>query len=150
MRKPLGGRASDLICKAIMQNNGSATVEQGIEIHRFLFGYTLSKTIQAYDKAVRAGYIVLTGDVYTLSQETADAYASLTPLQIKRVALDAKNAPHVYVGEIVHPRENYAFNPAQGRNVPTYRVTRDDVPPLDPKCNGRSDRSKEVLIRGAA
>ncbi len=150
MRKPLSNRASDLICKAIMQNGGSATVERGIEIHRFLFGYTLTRTISAYKAAVRHGYITLDGDVYSLTQECADAYAAVTPRQHKRAIRDEKmridGANPVYVGEIVASRTYNGFRTP----MPTYRVTRAECEPLNPRCNGRSDISKETFIRGVA
>ncbi len=147
MRKSKLGSASDLICEAILKNGGSCTIEQGVKIHMHLFGNSLSHTVAAYKNAMHHGYITCANGVYTMTPEAIEAYS------VARRLKDAARASRAKVKEVVvvHPnaatvRVTNGFRTA----MPVYRVTRAECAPLNPRCNGRSEISKETLIRGAA
>ncbi len=136
MRTLISGKSSHLICALILKH-GPMTIERGTDLHGML-GDRPSKTLQAYKRAMGAGWIVCIDGVYSLADGVAEYVGSMQePMMEHRTE---------YVGQVAALRVYNGFS----TKMPEYRVTRAECAPLNPRCNGRSEISKETLIRGAS
>ncbi len=139
MRIFLKGKSAHIICKLIL-THGPMTMDRGVALHG-VFGENRGKTRQAYERAVKAGWLNVSDGLYALTDEAAE-YVRTMP---EPEQLEPRTT---YIGQVATLRARVpdTFRTA----VPTYRVTRAECEPLNPRCNGRSDIAEETLIRGVS